>query len=767
MISKTKRLISAVMAAAVLSTGAQAAFTDVSGGPLADAAEVLGVAGILDGYGDGTYRPDDYVTREQFAKIAVCILGRQENAAAGLAATAFTDVAPDSWARGYIAYVAESGIIAGFPDGSFGGSKVITYAQAAAVLMRCLGYTDEDIGFHWPSDYVNKAAALGIGEGLALSADDPVTRGNLAIMVNNALFVKLKDSDDYLISLTGLKVHDDALLYGLNRSDPTLAETSAGSVKITSATIGALGNYGKTGRLFVNKDNELVLFKSDGGDGREIIVASSLNNTEHKTVDISYDGGTVSLPYSGTVFSDGEKTTAESAAGEFTTGSRLRLFYDDDGAFISAVLDAYTMAGPVTAPSDTSRLYDTFGITSAPTVIRGGVRASFDEIALYDVVYYDENTNTLYAYNDKVSGIYEKAAPLKSAVTEVTVSGKTYKLASTEAVGKLNESANAFAIGDFVTLLLDRNGAVADVVDTSASVGRRLGVLLSSFSRIDDNGNQNYAVKLLMTDGSTMEYTADREYKNSNGNLYSVNFKDGVVSLSSVRYNSKSGKINKELMSFDGSWLASDCCIFELVSQPADGGEAVVRKIRFNDIEGTQLAKQQVIHVEYTGEMNDVALLYLRNVTKTDYEYGIVTKTDTETKTDGQGNIVYDSSGNPVRYSTGGYSVIVHGEKKTINADRRVFATAVIGISSVNDTTYVDAALMGTGRRLTAVSADRVKVGSDVYKAAENVDIYREVSYGDYVLISPEEAMKLEGQIEVYGDNTVERGGRVRVIIIR
>lgn len=735
------------------------AFTDIEDGEISTAAETLSIIGILDGMGDGTYQPDGYVTREQFAKIAVCVLGQREKAAASLSATAFTDVSSDSWARGYISYVAENGIIAGFPDGSFGGSSIITYAQAVTVLIRCMGYTDEEVGFHWPSDYVNKAEALGIGKGVSLSANDPVTRGDVALLIYNALFTDINGQNDTkLVTKTGLTFYDDASFYGLNKSDGTLAETSVGSFKVAKNAVGISEGYGQTGMLFLNKDKEIILFKSEERAGVEIVVTSCLNNVEKNTVDVGYSGGAISIPYSGTVYYDGSKTSASDIIADITTGSKMTVYYDEAGRYSSAVLYSYVMEGPKTITRDSSQLYELFGITSAPSVIRRGVSASLDDISQYDVVYYAENTNTIYAYDDKVSGVYEKAEPLKSSVTEVTVSGKTYKIASSTALNKLNESENAFALGDYITLLLDRNGAVADVVDTSASVGRNMGVLLNSYTRISDSGNQEYAVKIFLPDGTEMEYTADKDYKSYKGSLMELSFKDGVASLKSITNSVKTGDINKELRSFDKYWLTSDCSVLVLADNPEDG-DAVVRKIRFSDIEGTSLNKNQVIHIELSGEMNDVSLMYLKNVTKADYEYGIIVETGSTTVRDENGNVVKTQT-------TGGYEVLLHGEEISINAGRRVFSTSVIGINTVTNSDYTDAIVMGTGKKITAVSGDRIKVDSTVYKTAENYDIYRMTGYKEYSLISPEEAMKLSGTVELYGDDLSGRGGKVRLVII-
>lgn len=773
-----KKIISALLCMLLLCTAASAYYPDIYDPELDMMAETLSVAGIIDGVGDGTYNPGGYLTREQFAKVAVCILGEQEKAAASPAATAFTDVAADSWARGYIAYVAEKGVIAGFPDGSFGGGQVLTYAQAAMVLLRCLGYTDGEIGYHWPSDCVDKAAAIGLDKGLNLGADDPVTRGDAVRLIYNALFTRQNGSEDRLLSKTGLTYYENSVFYGVNKSDASLFETSDGSFKAAEGAVGLVGAEGSMGELFVNKDKEIVLFCGGEGPSREIIVASCLKNDARSVLEVSYQGGTVSIPFAGTVYLDGEKTTALEAAADITTGSTLRLYFDGEGRYLSSVLVSYQMEGPKTVTSDWNQIYTLFDISGQPTVIRKGVAAEISEISRFDVVYYSAANNTVYAYSDKVSGVYEKAAPLKSTVTNVTVSGKSYELGSAEAMNKLGENPGAFAIGDYITLLLDRDGKVADAIDASASGINDLGVLINTFVRINENGSQEYVAKIFLADGSIMEYTAADDYHRLNGSLVRFRFAGGKAVLSRITPVSEAGKINKENRTFGGHWLTSDCSILVLLSNPqvsgssavysessstasdgtdgeGTGGDVLVRKIRLSDIEGSELRKDQVIHVEYVGEMQDVGLLFLKNVSNADYEYGLITRTG------------YKETSGGSRTTSGEYDVLIHGLTATIYAGRRSFTSQVIGINTIDSSDIVDAVILGTGKKVEAVSLERVKIDGTVYKADPNMDIYLLTDINEYSRISTDEAMNLgSGQITVYGDRSFNSGGIVKVIVI-
>ena len=88
--------------------------------------------GIIVGYQDGTFRPDAPVTRAEFAAIA----SRFEKLTAGT--KSFTDVPSTHWAAKYINFAATRGWVGGYPDGTFRPENQITRAEVAAVTCRLL-----------------------------------------------------------------------------------------------------------------------------------------------------------------------------------------------------------------------------------------------------------------------------------------------------------------------------------------------------------------------------------------------------------------------------------------------------------------------------------------------------------------------------------------------------------------------------------------------------------------------------------------------------
>ena len=93
--------------------------------------------GIVNGYGDGNFGPEDNITREQIAKMTANYITYKTGAAAGRAELSFTDAADISdWAREPIALCVEQGILNGNDDGTFAPQNNATLAETAAVTER-------------------------------------------------------------------------------------------------------------------------------------------------------------------------------------------------------------------------------------------------------------------------------------------------------------------------------------------------------------------------------------------------------------------------------------------------------------------------------------------------------------------------------------------------------------------------------------------------------------------------------------------------------
>lgn len=111
-------------------------FTDVASGAwYNNAVSTLTRAGILDGYEDGSFRPNASITRAEFTKIAVSFFKH----AGGASAHPFNDVPDSAWYAEFVKAAAELGLIDGYEDGTFRPNAPITRAEACTIVNRTLG----------------------------------------------------------------------------------------------------------------------------------------------------------------------------------------------------------------------------------------------------------------------------------------------------------------------------------------------------------------------------------------------------------------------------------------------------------------------------------------------------------------------------------------------------------------------------------------------------------------------------------------------------
>ncbi|WP_191991788.1 S-layer homology domain-containing protein [Bacillus aerolatus] len=95
--------------------------------------------GVISGYTDSTFRPDEEVTRAA----AAIMIGRALRLSGEQRATKFSDVGANQKASGYIASAVEKGIISGFPDGTYRPHEFVTRGQMAIFLSRAFQLTEE------------------------------------------------------------------------------------------------------------------------------------------------------------------------------------------------------------------------------------------------------------------------------------------------------------------------------------------------------------------------------------------------------------------------------------------------------------------------------------------------------------------------------------------------------------------------------------------------------------------------------------------------
>ncbi len=152
-----------------------------------EAVAVLSREGIINGFEDGTFRPKETLTRAQASTILTKILGGSPDGAAD-----FTDVRPNAWYAGYVAYCAFNEIVAGLGDGTFNPEGKLTGTAWSKMLLTGLGYDAVESGMQgsgWATNVANLASVEQLYNGIAnFDPSQPVTRDEACQIAYNAMY---------------------------------------------------------------------------------------------------------------------------------------------------------------------------------------------------------------------------------------------------------------------------------------------------------------------------------------------------------------------------------------------------------------------------------------------------------------------------------------------------------------------------------------------------------------------------------------------------
>lgn len=744
-------------------TGYAASFTDVpeDGSELSEAVGVLSELGIISGMGDGSFSPYTSLTRAQVAKMAVCIMGKTKEAVA--TTDAFSDVKSTDWYSGYVNVVAKEGIITGYPDGSFGANDYLTYAQAITIAVRLLGYDASDVGHRWPQGYLDKAEVLSLTEGMSFSNNDIINREQATVLFYRTLFTDMKDAKAKLVTKMDKNVYEDTVVLATNKENASLlsneVQTDAGVFTFDENAVDMTREVGKEGTVVVNDKNAVIAFvENDGFETESYTVSAVYRESNSDNVSLVTDSGkTIKISKKATAYVSGSSTVAENLAESLNTGSTVTLF-KENGALKYVFVDEYKNQGPVTV-LDTNMVTGLFDVDNIGSVkvIRKGISATLEDIEMYDVLYYSEKTNTIYAYCDRVTGLYEDAYPMKANVSRVTVSGKEYNLSSLSAVNKLNESKGAFEIGDRVTLLFGEDGEVVDAVSLTYADFSMYGVITGSGREVssdkDTEGRTEYYVTVLHADGNSVKYTVeDDTYFDRAGDLCCVDFENSFAVLTFPKESTVTGFVNADMKFIGTQKLSDEVKILDYVYGTET--EANVVAVKLSDIDSLQLAKKDVKCVVYN-KKGEIEVLYLDDVTGNGNIYGVLVGKEINESAGGSKSGVYTilSGNNEYKVSGVYYPALNKGD-------------CVEYVKEATSTSIIEMTQIASGSKIESIEDNIITLGGLQYTLSDDAVIYMGETSGEMRTVTRADASGISGKIALFSDRTIYTGGKVRVVRI-
>ena len=472
--SKLTRVFSLILALAISFSAFSGvmAFTvadDVAGTAYEEAAATLGALNIMIGDDNGNFRPNDGVTRAEFAKIAVCALGLEEVAESSKGVSNFPDVSVDYWANGFINVAASAGIVIGDPEGTFRPTDGIAYQEAVTILVRLLGY--EPVAKSkggYPTGYIVVGNETGLTKKATMGAMDVTTRGVTAQMTFNALTINLMEAVGYGDSITYEVVDKTVLKDKLDTEKKTGIVTANDLTALNGATSlnegqvqiegGEIYYTGKSNIAHLLGQYVTYYVKTDENDDKTVILAQSdSNKNKIVTINVKDLAGTItagatSIFYYPEVDADAvELTLADgynviyndkfaSALSHPKTGSVTLIDSTRDNKYDTVFINEYTTYVVEETSSASKKIFEKYGKAALDLNTdknkdlkvsiedKDGYEVKFEDIKEWDVLSVYRNTNYLKIVVSKES--VQGTITERSETEEIVViGGKEYEIA--------------------------------------------------------------------------------------------------------------------------------------------------------------------------------------------------------------------------------------------------------------------------------------------------------------------------------------------------
>ncbi len=738
-----KKLIAAIVAAALMPV------STVFGASWRSDAEITGLLSqlnIMVGDDQGNFNLDMNVSRAEMAKIAIASSSAKNTVALGLSFSPFSDVKGSFWGAPYIQAAVEAGLVDGYIDGTFKPNGTVTYEEAITMMLKVLGYSNDDFGASYPYGQVGTAESLNMTTGMDSYIGQPLTRRQVAMLVSNTLDTKQKNSSSDLIAVHDCSVIEDVTIIASASDDPTL---SSDEISTTSGIYRTTGNFddmyvGSRGDMVVKNGKYFVAFASDGELASEKYVIYSILNDAI----LAYPAGNntnlkeFSVSATTTCYKNSTAYIYSSLRGSMEMGDIIRIRYNDSGEIDYINYSEGTLTGPVKITSDD--WMSGFDSNSGTKIMRDGTKVSAGDIKTNDIVYFCDALNMVLAYSKKVTGVYESASPSKDSPQTVTVSGVTYDIEGKDAFDALS-SSGGISYGDTVTLLMGRDGEkIAGVATQAASetvVGYVTGSGKKTFLNSDGTTYSSYYIDLVTTSGAEYTYPTQHDRSSAVNTVARVRFEGGSASVSTVNGTSAlTGYVDASALTIGGRKVAQDAQMID-VAKLASIDTAVYAKTYLRRIDGITLKSDNVAYFA-TNSAGEIDRIILQNVTGDMYKYGIVTS-----KTDTSFTIQADSA----TYTAGNFSLMT-GSPVQFIADG---ATAVYAST-----------IKQIGGTETALTQSSVMLSGKKYKLSDKVRVFKKQGT-KYLEMSLNDAISGSYDRSFYHDKDETQGGRVRVIICK
>lgn len=764
-----KKLVASLLCGAALTgllvSPAAASFPDVTDPKLAEAVEVLHQLEVIHGKGDGAFDPQGVFTRAEFCKMALTVLGREEEAQLQSGRVIFSDVTAGHWALGYInaAALVKEGVIPlvqGRGDGSFAPGVPITCGEAVTILMRCLGYSDKDVGGDgtaWYSGHMLRAKTIGLLEGLEdLKGTDTLTRAQAAFLFENLLYTETKDSADiFLKTVLGGSIAESQLVLEVKgkalSAGGWAVKTDKGSF-VTFRSDLDTRLQGQRCKPVLDKEGNVLALQTD----EDYTTRSARILTAEARYAVTETDSQLLIPAATPVWQgSAEQKSYSEVYKEIPYGATAVLCYDKTDTLVSIYLMGRSDTTVTAVAEEGSDPFDGAWEGQPTAVYKNGVAVSMAAVKPYDVGSFDPLTGVLELSDRKLTGVYENASPSPASPSTVTVMG-----ASLPVLECALRDLRKCSLGERVTFLLDGQNNVAGVVSADQVAVQALGIATVTKGAPNSRGHDTYVAQVALPWGLTLKGEVwrfnEEAMERAPSRLYAVtSTTHGVLELSTPSSASVAGDWNVSAKTLGSAKVLPGAAVYDKLAD----GPLTATSVENVALSTVPARKISFLHMDNIG---NVDLLVLDDVTGDGYTYGRISFQKGVSSSDMGG-------------STPSVTVVSNAKDSLELVTSNTYETLVDRFMGLAPSLSKSGGKprLGGSVELTAVEnvprsafgEKTVTVDGVVYPLAGNIDdccfnLRAETWFG-----SLDEALSYSSTLTVYYDRTQSQGGKVRVVV--
>lgn len=595
---------------------------------------VLKALNIMVGDETGNMHLESLVTRAEFIKLASEISDYRNAIPLTQKTSPFSDVPFTHWASAYVKAGVERGIVSGYLDSTFRPENPVTYGEAITILLRILGYNDADFGDAYPYGQYALAENIDLLEGIEADLFTAIDRKTAAELLLNALDTKYKNQATTPYSNFNAAKADNLVIFASAKEDPSLAldkvSTSLGIFKFENNIDQFVGHKGDA----VIKNNDTILSftpKHAGNAFAQYVVYSTVS--DGVIVYGSGAFSQIHIENNTAAYYNNQLSTFSAIKASLSMGDSISLQKDANGKIEYISINRGNLDGPYiyTGHGALAAIVPDF---DQYLIMRKGGTISSDDLDMYDVYYFSKNLKIMMVYNTKVTGVYNSAVPNQEVPVSVDISGKTYEIEGGEAFSALSTAGKyKYGDTVTVLLGKDKKIAgVADLKNTK-NVVYITGTGIKSHKSEADNASSQYYVTAVTPDGETIEYKTDTDYKDFKNSVCEITFWGDSAVLRRITQNASSGvsgKLDADAMTLGNFALSKNIQILDVASVDSLA-PTLYKTVFLKRLDGVNLSAASVLYYE-TNEKNAITKLILKNMTGDYYDYGMVTKATADYK---------------------------------------------------------------------------------------------------------------------------------------